>query len=80
MTRQAIFRIAPVGADAAESGWSARWRYRLPAPVLETTWSGPTGELVAVGAMALGPRERGHELGHAPPGVLKVPRFDAAPV
>ncbi len=64
------FRIAPVGADAAESGWSARWRYRLPGLVLETTWSGPTGELVVVDAMALGPRERGHELGHAAPGVL----------
>jgi len=64
------FRIAPLGADAAESGWSARWRYRLPGLVLETTWSGPTGELVVVDAMALGPRERGHQLGHSAPGVL----------
>ena len=62
------FLIAPV--DATSSGWSARWRYRHPGLVLETTWSGPTGELVVVDAMALGRHERGHELGLTAPGVL----------
>ena len=59
------FLIAPAG-----HGWSATWRYRSPGLVLETTWSGPEGELVVVDALALGPRERGHELGHGSPGVL----------
>ncbi len=64
------FRIAPAGADDPASGWSARWRYRPPGLVLETTWSGPGGELVVLDAMALGQRERGHELGRTAPGVL----------
>ena len=62
------FLIAPV--DATGNGWSSRWRYRHPGLVLETTWSGPTGELVVVDAMALGRHERGHELGLTAPGVL----------
>ncbi len=37
-------------------GFTAAWRYRSPGLVLETT--------------ALGPRERGHELGRTAPGVL----------
>ncbi|PZS20660.1 MAG: glycoside hydrolase family 15, partial [Pseudonocardiales bacterium] len=59
------FLIAP-----AAGTWSAKWRYRPPGLVLETTWSGPDGELVVVDAMALGHHERGHELGHTSPGVL----------
>jgi len=51
-------------------GFTATWRYRSPGLVLETTWSGPEGELVVIDAMALGPRERGHDLGQAAPGVL----------
>ncbi|MDQ2881780.1 MAG: glycoside hydrolase family 15 protein [Actinomycetota bacterium] len=59
------FLIAPPAGT-----WSAKWRYRPPGLVLETTWSGPDGELVVVDAMALGHHERGHELGHTSPGVL----------
>jgi len=64
------FLIAPTGAGTTGNEWSARWRYRLPGLVLETTWSGPDGELVVIDAMALGHRERGHELGRSAPGVL----------
>jgi len=59
------FLIAPSGGP-----WTSTWRYRGPGLVLETTWSGPEGELVVIDAMALGHRERGHELGHSAPGVL----------
>ncbi len=38
--------------------------------MLDTTWSSEDGELVVTDAMALGARERGHELGHSAPGVL----------
>jgi len=65
------FLIAPADCiDDIGGTWSATWRYRLPGLVLETTWSGADGELVVVDAMALGHRERGHELGRSAPGVL----------
>jgi alpha,alpha-trehalase len=59
------FLIAP-----ASDAYRPTWRYRSPGLVLETTWTGPEGELVVTDAMALGPHERGHELGHSAPGVL----------
>ncbi|MEJ7833566.1 MAG: glycoside hydrolase family 15 protein [Nocardioides sp.] len=59
------FLIAP-----ATPGCSSVWRYRPSSLVLETTWTCPDGELVVVDALALGARERGHDLGHASPGVL----------
>ncbi len=59
------FRIAP-----DEVGFTATWRYREPGLVLETRWSGPRGELEVTDALALGPRERGHDLGRTAPGVL----------
>ena len=59
------FSIAPVG-----DGYASTWRYRPFGLVLETTWSGTDGEVVVTDALALGPRERGHALGHASPGVL----------
>jgi GH15 family glucan-1,4-alpha-glucosidase len=59
------FLIAP-----ASDAYRPTWRYRMPGLVLETTWTGPEGELVVTDAMALGARERGHELGHSAPGAL----------
>ena len=59
------FLLAP-----AAQGFVATWRYRSPGLVLETTWSGPGGELVVLDALALGEGERGHELGRSAPGVL----------
>lgn len=59
------FLIAPAAA-----GWTSTWRYLPHSLVLETTWSGPDGELVVTDAMALGRRERGHQVGHGSPGVL----------
>ncbi len=59
------FLIAPAAADCR-----ATWRYRRSGLVLDTTWVCPEGELVVSDAMALGPRERGHELGRTSPGVL----------
>jgi len=59
------FLLAP-----ATDGFESTWRYRSPGLVLETTWSGPDGELVVVDAMAMGPHERGHDLGRSAPGVL----------
>ncbi len=59
------FRIAP-----ADPSSTSTWRYRPSGLVLDTTWSGPDGELVVTDAMALGARERGHELGLGSPGVL----------
>jgi GH15 family glucan-1,4-alpha-glucosidase len=38
--------------------------------VLDTTWSRADGELVVTDALALGVRERGHDLGRTAPGVL----------
>ena len=58
------FSIAP-----ASAAYRSSWRYRSGL-VLETTWSGPDGELVVVDALAFGVRERGHELGRTAPGVL----------
>jgi len=59
------FLLAP-----ATEGFAPTWRYRSPGLVLETTWSGLDGELVVIDAMALGPHERGHDLGRSAPGVL----------
>jgi GH15 family glucan-1,4-alpha-glucosidase len=59
------FRIAP-----ASSASSSTRSYRRSSLVLDTTWSGPDGELRVSDAMALGARERGHQLGKAAPGVL----------
>jgi GH15 family glucan-1,4-alpha-glucosidase len=59
------FQISP-----EEDGFVATWRYREPGLVLETCWSGPGGELEVTDALALGARERGHDLGRTSPGVL----------
>lgn len=59
------FVIAPTASDCL-----AVWSYRPSSLVLDTTWSCPEGELVVTDAMALGARERGHELGRSAPGVL----------
>ncbi len=59
------FQVAP-----AASVSSSTWRYRPSSLVLDTTWSCPQGELVVTDAMALGARERGHDLGRRTPGVL----------
>ena len=59
------FGIAPVGAAHTTSR-----RYRPSSLVLETTWESPEGTVVLTEAMALGPHNRGHELGRSAPGVL----------
>jgi len=45
-------------------------RYLEGTMVLETTFRTPTGTLVLLDAMAVGPDEHGHELGQGSPGVL----------
>ncbi|MEP6464414.1 MAG: glycoside hydrolase family 15 protein [Frankiaceae bacterium] len=45
-------------------------RYSPHSLVLETTWTCATGQLVVRDALAMGERERGHELGRTSPGVL----------
>jgi GH15 family glucan-1,4-alpha-glucosidase len=45
-------------------------RYLDGTMVLETTFRTPTGTLVLLDAMAVGPDEHGHELGQGSPGVL----------
>jgi len=59
------FLVAPATDEC-----SSVWRYRPSGLVLDTTWSCSGGELVVTDALALGARERGHELGRAAPGVL----------
>ncbi len=59
------FLLAPTDAS-----FTSQWRYLRPGLVLQTTWTGPGGELVVTDAMALGRRERGHDLGLTSPGVL----------
>ncbi len=59
------FLIAPVGAGLATSR-----RYRPFGLVLETVWETDEGTLVLTDAMALGRRDRGHDLGRTSPGVL----------
>jgi GH15 family glucan-1,4-alpha-glucosidase len=59
------FSVAPAAA-----GFAPRWRYRAHGLVLETTWSAPEGEIVVLDAMALGPSQRGHDVGRSSPGVL----------
>ena len=59
------FLLAPAG-----EGFLAAWRYRCPGLVLQTTWTAPAGELMVIDAMAMGPHERGHDLGRSAPGVL----------
>lgn len=57
--------LRPVDQDAV-----AVRRYLPHTLVLETTWTCRTGTVVVRDALALGARERGHDLGHASPGVL----------
>ncbi|MDH2442423.1 glycoside hydrolase family 15 protein [Amnibacterium sp. CER49] len=45
-------------------------RYLPQTLVLETTWTCSTGRVQVVDALALGPDERGHDIGAASPGVL----------
>ncbi len=45
-------------------------RYLAQSLVLETTWVCADGQLVVQDALALGDRERGHDLGRSSPGVL----------
>ena len=45
-------------------------RYLAQSLVLETTWTTTTGTLVVQDALALGARERGHDIGRSSPGVL----------
>lgn len=59
------FLIAPMDVRTA-----ARWTYRRSTLVLDTVWPCADGELVVTDALALGRRERGHDLGHSAPGVL----------
>ncbi|MEP7090134.1 MAG: glycoside hydrolase family 15 protein [Nocardioidaceae bacterium] len=59
------FLIAPEAP-----GCTSTWAYRAMSLVLDTTWSCPEGQLVVTDAMALGAREKGHELGRTAPGVL----------
>jgi alpha,alpha-trehalase len=60
-----LFRIAP----GTPTSTSTR-RYRPSSLVLDTMWSCPEGDLLVTDAIALGARERGHELGLRVPGVL----------
>jgi len=64
------FLIAPADPAPGESGFAATWRYRPSTLVLDTTWTSPNSELVVTDALALGSRERGHELGRSAPDVL----------
>lgn len=59
------FLVAPTDPAATST-----WRYLRSSLVLETTWTAPTGTLVVTDAMAMGKRERGHDLGRLSPGVL----------
>ncbi|MBA2560479.1 MAG: glycoside hydrolase family 15 protein [Propionibacteriales bacterium] len=59
------FSIAPTDSAATSS-----WAYRPSSLVLDTTWTCPTGSIVVTDAMAMGDRERGHDLGRSSPGVL----------
>jgi len=59
------FTLAPAGP-----GYRPTWTYRPDSLVLETTWTSPGSTLVVTDALALGPRERGHDLGFTSPGVL----------
>lgn len=58
------FAIRPTGQTRASR------RYLDQTMVLETTFQTPTGTLVVVDAMALGPDDRGHGLGAGSPGAL----------
>ncbi len=59
------FSICP-----SESSAASTWGYRPAGLVLDTTWTSPSGSLVVTDALALGKRERGHDLGRWSPGVL----------
>jgi alpha,alpha-trehalase len=52
------------------SGAETSRRYVSGTMVLETTHRTPTGKVIVTDGMALGPDERGHELGSGAPGVL----------
>ena len=58
------FAIRPTG------DYRTRRRYAEETMVLETTFDTPTGTAVLVDAMAIGPGERGHDLGAGSPGAL----------
>ncbi|HEY1484676.1 MAG TPA: glycoside hydrolase family 15 protein [Micromonosporaceae bacterium] len=58
------FAIRPTG------DYRARRRYVEDTMILETTFDTPTGTAVLVDAMAMGPGERGHDLGAESPGAL----------
>ncbi len=58
------FAIRPTGDHRT------RRRYVEDTMVLETTFDTPTGTAVLVDAMAMGPGERGHDLGAGSPGAL----------
>ncbi len=55
---------------SAPGSTDIRRRYLDDTLVLETTFDGPGGRLVLTDAMAVGPNERGHELGTHSPHVL----------
>ncbi len=57
--------LRPADPDA-----EARRRYRRQSLVLETVWICETGTLVVLDCLALGKRERGHDLGQGSPGAL----------
>ena len=59
------FSVAPVDAVL-----DVTWAYRPQTLVLDTTYAGPSGELVVTDALALGEYEQGHDLGRTAPGVL----------
>jgi GH15 family glucan-1,4-alpha-glucosidase len=56
--------IGPVGAATASR------RYVERSMVLETTFRGPSGSVVVVDALCLGPGTRDHEIGHGSPHLL----------
>jgi alpha,alpha-trehalase len=54
----------------ADPAATAERRYLPQTLVLETTWTCATGAVVVLDALALGPDERGHDIGAGSPGVL----------
>jgi alpha,alpha-trehalase len=58
------FKIAPIGSFAVTR------RYLERSMVLETTMEAQAGTIVLTDALALGPKETGHEIGYASPAVI----------